>query len=41
MRRRSKIPNRRSRRMFTKSAKFVNRKNALPNSNPMRGGIRL
>nr|QJB20786.1 MAG: hypothetical protein [Microvirus sp.] len=35
---RFKIPARKSKKMFTKNAKRINRKNGL---NPMRGGIRL
>lgn len=35
---RVKIPNKKSKKMFTKSAKRVNMKNGL---NPVRGGIRL
>ena len=38
---RSKMPMRRSKKVFTKTAKFVHPKNALNSSVPMRGGIRL
>lgn len=38
MKKRYKIPAKKSKRMFTKSAKRVHVKNSL---NPMRGGIRL
>lgn len=39
MRKRSKMPARRSRRVFSKHAVRVNRRNVAPA--PMRGGIRL
>jgi len=39
MKKRSRIPAKKSRRMFTRGAKRVNRKNGLGGA--MRGGIRL
>ena len=38
---RSKMGSHRSKKLFTNTAKNVHPKNALPTSNPMRGGIRL
>jgi len=38
-RKRSKIPNRKSKKMFTKFAKKIHPKNTL--AKPMRGGIRM
>jgi len=39
MRNRKKIPMKKSKRLFSKTAKSVNKKNITPR--PMRGGIRL
>jgi hypothetical protein len=40
MRKRSRIPAKKSRKMFTRTAKKTNRRNSS-SSRPMRGGIRL
>lgn len=40
MKRGKRIPRKKSRRLFTKTASRTNRKN-IPTGRPMRGGIRL
>lgn len=39
--RRAKVPKKQSKKLFSRTARSVHPKNALPNRNPMRGGIRL
>ena len=41
MAKRRKMPRGKSKKLFTKTAKYVNPKNALNSTVPMRGGIRL
>lgn len=42
MKRRSKIPHKKSKRMFSRTASRTHKKNLpAPRSTPMRGGIRL
>ena len=38
---RSKMTPRSSKKLFTKTASFVNKKNGLNSATPLRGGIRL
>lgn len=41
MKKRIKLPQKSGRKMFTKTASYVNPKNSLNTTAPMRGGIRL
>ena len=41
MKKRSRMPPRQSKKLFTKTASYVNPKNALNSTVPLRGGIRL
>ena len=41
MKKRIKLPKQEARKMFTKTASYVNPKNAINSTAPLRGGIRL
>lgn len=41
MKKRYKIDNKHSKKLFTKTASYVNPKNSLNSTAPLRGGIRL
>ena len=41
MKKRMKLPSNQARKMFTKTASYVNPKNSINTTAPLRGGIRL